>query len=157
MLFYRILCAVLLAWAVNWSLARSEAALLIGAVPEMVALGPIAGAFVGFASLSVRQGWGVVVGFANGVWAGVLSIAVSGALYILARMAQAARDGLITSFDRVMLVFSEALEPLIEQLPNLPLLIVSLGATAIVGVLTELLHWLMVRFRRRRQRTGSAC
>ena len=156
MFLYRVLCACLLAWAVSWSLARPEAAELIKAVPEMAAIGPVAGAFVGFASLSLRQGWGIVVGFANGVWAGALSIAVSGALYMLAKMTQAARDGLIISFDRFMLVFSDNVEPLVEQLANLPLVIVSLGAAAIVGVVTEGLHWLLVRFRRRRQRTNSA-
>lgn len=155
MFFYRILCGLLLAWAVNWSLARPEASELLRDVPEMAVLGPVAGAFVGFASLSTRQGWGIVVAFANGIWAGMLAIAFSGALYTMIRMTEAVRDGMINSFDRFMLIFSDTVEPLTEQLPNLPLLIVTLGATAIVGVLTEFLHWLLVRFRRKRQRASG--
>lgn len=155
MLLYRILCAVLLAWAMNWSLGRPEAAALLEELPEMAALGPVAGAFVGFASLSVRQGWGVVIGFANGVWAGALAIAFSGTVYTFLKLAQAVRQGAIGSFDRFMVIFGDAVEPLLEQVANLPLLIVSLGAAAIVGVVTEFLHWLLVRFRRKRQRTSS--
>ena len=155
MLLYRILCALLLAWAASWSLARPEAGALMTELPEMAALGPASAAFVGFASLSARQGWGVVVAFANGIWAGALSIGIAGTLYMLMTLTQAARDGLISSFDRFMILFSDTVEPLIEQLANLPLLIVSLGATAIVGVVTEFLHWLLVRFRRK-QRTHQA-
>lgn len=155
MLVYRILCAVLMAWAVNWSLSRPEAATLMRELPEMLALAPIAAAFIGFFSLSLRQGWGFVVGFANGVWAGVLAIALSGTVYMVIKLTQAARQGLIISFDRFMLVFGDTVEPLLDQLVNLPLLIVSLGAAAIVGVATEMLHWLLVKFRRRRQRANS--
>ena len=156
MLLYRILCAVLLAWSVNWSLVRPEAADLLRAVPEMAFLGPFAGAFVGFFSLSARQGWGVIVALANGVWAGVLSIALSGTAYMVIQLTQAVREGIITSFDKLVNVFSDAVEPLIEQLAHAPLLIVSLAAAAIVGLVTEFLHWLLVRFRRKRQRSSSA-
>ena len=62
MLLYRVLCAFLLAWAVGWSLGQEQAAALLETVPEMAVLGPVAGAFVGFISLSKRQGWGAVVG-----------------------------------------------------------------------------------------------
>lgn len=155
MILYRILCAVLLAWAVNWSMAHPEASGLLKEVPEMAALGPVAGAFVGFFSLSARQGWGVVVACANGVWAGVLSIVLSGTLYMIIKLTQAVREGLINGFERFLTVFGDAVEPLIEQLAHVPLLIVSLGAAAIVGVVTEFLHWLLVKFRRKRQRSGS--
>ena len=155
MLLYRVLCAFLLAWAVGWSLGQEQAAALLETVPEMAVLGPVAGAFVGFISLSKRQGWGAVVGFANGIWAGALSILIAGTLYMLMALTQGAREGLVTSFDRFMIVFGDALEPLIEQAASLPLLIVSLGATAIVGVATEFLHWLLVRFRRKGQRTTA--
>src|SRR5690606_17988048 len=128
MLLYRLLCALLLAWAAGWSLARPEAAALVMELPEMSALGPASAAFVGFVSLSARQGWGIVVAFANGIWAGALSIGIAGTLYMLIALTQAVRDGLISSFDRFVLVFSDNVEPLIEQLANLPLLIVSLGA-----------------------------
>jgi hypothetical protein len=152
MLLYRVLCMVLLAWAMNWALARPEAEALVRELPEMQALGPLAAAFVGFASLSARQGWGVVVAIANGVWAGALSILVAGTLYMLFMLTQAARDGLITDFDRFVAIFSDTVEPLIEQAASLPLLIVSLGAAAIIGVISEFLHWLLVRFRGKAQR-----
>lgn len=155
MVLYRILCAVLLALAVTWSLARPEASELLKEVPEMAALGPVAGALVGFFSLSVRQGWGAVVGFANGIWAGVLAIALSGTLYMVIELTQAVREGLIDGFERFLTVFSDTVEPLIEQLAHVPLLIVSFGAAAIVGVATEFLHWLLVKFRRKRRRSGS--
>lgn len=155
MLLYRTLCGILLAWAANWALGRPEAAELMRELPQMAALGPLSAGFIGFVSLSSRQGWGVVVAFANGVWAGAMSIGLSGTLYIIIALVQAARSGVITSFERLTVVFGDALNPLIDQVANLPLLIVSLGASALVGVVAEFLHWLLVRFRSKRQRTSS--
>ena len=74
MIVFRIVCAILLAWAVNWSLSRDEAAEMLKVLPDMLVLGPVAGAIIGYVNLSVRQGWGFIVAFANGVWAGVLAI-----------------------------------------------------------------------------------
>lgn len=156
MLLYRILCGFLMAWALSWALGQQQAAILLQEVPQMAVLGPVAAAFVGFSSLAMRQGWGAVVAFANGVWAGALTIAVAGGLYTLIGLVEAVRDGMITSFDKLMRVFSDTVEPLIDQLANLPLVISTLGAAAIAGVATEFLHWLLVRFRRKRQRASSS-
>ncbi|MEO1472285.1 MAG: hypothetical protein AAFV86_24930, partial [Pseudomonadota bacterium] len=83
MLTFRVICAVLMAWAVNWVMSRPEAVPLISELPIMATIGPIAAAGVGFVNLASRQGWGVVVAVANGVWAGLLSIVVSGVLYMI--------------------------------------------------------------------------
>ena len=71
------------------------------------------------------------------------------------KLTQAVREGLIDGFERFLTVFSDSVEPLIEQFAHVPLLLVSLGAAAIVGIATEFLHWLLVKFRRKRQRSGS--
>ena len=117
------------------------------ALPDMQFLGPLAGAVVGYFNLAVRQGWGFIVAFANGIWAGVLSIAVSGALYMCVRIVNGIRAQEIDDFDAFLNAFSAAFDPMIQQLVNLPLLITSLGATAVVGVITEVVHWLLVRVR----------
>ncbi|MFK7942939.1 MAG: hypothetical protein AB8B85_08530 [Paracoccaceae bacterium] len=147
MILFRILCAILLAWAVNWSLSRPEAQDLLRAVPELGVLAPLAAAMVGYFNLSVRQGWGVIVAFANGVWAGVLAIFLTGSIHILIVVVQNLRGGIIRSFNDFLTVFGEVAQPMVDQLGNLQLLIVSLGATSVVGVVTEVLHWLLVRFR----------
>ena len=68
MLIFRLLCAILVAWAINLILARPEAATLIAEVPEMTYIGPFAGAVVGFFNLAKRQGWGLIVSVVNGMW-----------------------------------------------------------------------------------------
>ena len=147
MLVFRLVCAVLMAWAVNFSLSRAEAVTLLQVLPEMKTLAWIAAAIVGYFNLAVRQGWGIIVAFANGIWAGVLSIAVSGALYMCVRIVNGIRAQEIDDFDAFLNAFSAAFDPMIQQLVNLPLLITSLGATAVVGVITEVVHWLLVRVR----------
>ena len=147
MLVFRLICAVLMAWAVNFSLSRAEADALRQVIPEMQTLAWIAAGIVGYVNLAVRQGWGFIVAFANGIWAGVLAIVGSGALYMLLRIITGIRENEIREFDQFLSVFSSAFEPLVEQLANLPLLITSLGATAVVGVVTEIIHWLLVRVR----------
>ena len=147
MLVYRLICAFLLAWAINWRLSLSEAETLISVLPEMETLAPIAAAIVGYFNLAVRQGWGMIVAFANGIWAGVLAIVGAGALYMLLRIIIGIRENEIREFDHFLNVFSSAFEPLVDQLANLPLLITSLGTTAVVGVVTEIIHWLLVRVR----------
>lgn len=152
MILYRILCAFLMAWAVNWALSRPEAFELVTELPELAALGPISAALVGYFSLSARQGWGVVVAVANGIWAGALSIILSGAIFMLIQTVKMIRANMISSFDSFVRVFIDNLEPLVELGLNLPLLTVSLGAAAVVGVATEFLHWLLVRLRRKKAR-----
>lgn len=154
MLVFRILCAGTLVWAVAWVLSRPEAAQLVRQIPEIGALGPIAAAYVGGFNLAVRQGWGLIVALANGVWAGTLAIVASGVLYTAVEMARAVREGDIRGSASFFEVFGETLDVLLAQLGNLPLLTLSLAATACAGMLTELLHWLMVRVRERLQRSS---
>jgi len=147
MIVFRVLCALLMAWAMNLALARPEAEQLITNIPHMKEIGPIAGAIVGYANLASRQGWGMIVAFANGIWAGVLAIAVSGVLGIGFIIVSSMRENVLQDFDDFLLIFRESLEPLLEELPNVPLLVVSLGSAAVVGVITEVIHWLLVRVR----------
>ncbi|MEM1160706.1 MAG: hypothetical protein AAGJ28_07215, partial [Pseudomonadota bacterium] len=133
MLVFRIVCAILMAWAVNWALSRPEGEQILSVLPEMRTLGPIAAAAVGYFNLAVRQGWGFIVAFANGIWAGVLSVILSGVLYVIVALIQRARSNQLRDFDSFMLQFGEIVGPLIDQVVYVPLLIVSFGATAIVG------------------------
>lgn len=155
MLIYRILCAILMAWGANWSLSREEAETLLKVLPEMATLGPIAAAFVGYFNLAVRQGWGFIVSFANGIWAGFLSILFSGVLFITARMAQGIQTETVRSFENFQAVFSSTMQPLLDEVLNVPLLTVSLGAAALIGVITEVIHWVLVRMRQRRGKQGA--
>ncbi len=41
MLIFRIICAVMVAWAINLVLARPEAVVLVTEVPQMVYIGPM--------------------------------------------------------------------------------------------------------------------
>ena len=157
MIVFRITCAILMAWAINWSLARAEAAELLKVLPEMAVLGPIAGGIVGYLNLAVRQGWGFIVAFANGVWAGVLSILLSGVLYLIVALVQAIRTNVVRTFDNFLNVFGSLVQPLLELVANIPLLTVSLGAAALVGVISEVIHWVLVRMKSRKggQRTSG--
>lgn len=157
MLVFRILCAVLVAWATNWALSRPEAATLLAEHSEMrgLWLGPIAGFVVGYFNLAVRQGWGFVVAFANGVWAGVLSIILAGILYTIVNLLQAIRTNTVRDFDQFLRAFGEIVTPLFDYLYDVPLLTVSLGATALVGIITEFAHWLLVRVRQRKGQGSS--
>ena len=132
-----------MAWAVNIALGRPEGEQLLTNIPEMETYGPVAGAMVGFFVLSMRQGWGVVVAFANGIWAGALSVIVSGVIYVTVHIVDQWAKNIIQDFDGLVLQLQVAMEPLLEEVVNLPLLIVSLGAAAIVGVVTEGIHWVL--------------
>lgn len=144
MLLFRFICAILLAWAVNVALARPEAVLLLQEAPDFAVMGPIAAAFVGFVNLAKRQGWGVIVAVANGIWSGILTIFVAVFLYVFA--VPVLRNWLfIDHFDDFMRIVSQSLEPLLVQLANAELLIAIMAATAIVGVVTEIVHWSLVR------------
>lgn len=150
MIIFRIVCAILLAWAINWSLSRAEASEMLRILPDMLLLGPVAGALVGYGNLAVRQGWGFIVAFANGVWAGVLAILLSGVLYLIVEIIRAFNTNVVRTFDNFLNVFSSLVQPLLEAVMNIPLLTVSLGAAALVGVITEVVHWALVRMRSRK-------
>lgn len=157
MLTFRFVCAILMAWAVNWALSRPEADQLLQNIPDVEVLGPIAGATIGYFNLAVRQGWGFIVAFANGIWAGFLSVLLSGVFVIVLTLIESIRTSAVGDFEKFMIVFGEIVQPLLDEVVNVPLLVVSLGATAIVGVVTEVVHWLLVRLRAKKsqQRTGS--
>jgi hypothetical protein len=155
MLVYRLLCAVLMAWAVNWALSRPEAQEMLQTLPEMKTLGPIAGATVGYFNLAVRQGWGFIVAFANGIWAGVLSILLAGIFDITFVTIEGVRTNTVKDFENFMALFGETVRPLLDEVANVPLLVVSLGATALVGAVTEVIHWVLVRVRARRGRQSQ--
>jgi len=78
MLIFRLICGVMVAWAINWVLARPEATFLITEVEQMVWIGPLAGFIVGFFMLARLQGWGLLVGVGRGLWTGCLSIIAAG-------------------------------------------------------------------------------
>jgi hypothetical protein len=155
MLVFRFLCAGVLVWSVAWVLSRPEAAPMLRDVPQMGALGPITAAYIGGFTLAVRQGWGFIVALANGVWAGVLTIVGSGVLYMAVELARTIAAGEVSGIGGFFDRFGETLDLLLAQLGDAPLLMLTLAATACAGLLTEIVHWLMVRVRGRRQRPNS--
>ena len=156
MIVYRLVCAILMAWAVNWALSRDEADQLLEEIPDMETLGPIAAATIGYFNLAVRQGWGFIVAFANGIWAGVLSILLAGMMEIGFLTAAEIRSDTLKNFESFMTLFGETTQKMLDQIVNIPLLVVSLGATALVGVVTEVIHWVMVRMRGKRKRPDES-
>lgn len=153
MLAFRIVCAGAVAWAVTWVVSQPQATGLLHAMPDMTLLAPVAGAYVGAFNLAVRQGWGVVVALANGVWAGILWIVASGVLYASVAMARGIASGDLGGVGGFFDLFGDTVELLLGAFSDASLLTLSLGATAAAGVLTELVHWLMVRVRSRWQRS----
>jgi hypothetical protein len=150
MLIFRIICAVLVAWAINLILARPEAATLITDVPQMIYIGPLAGAVVGFYNLAKRQGWGLIVAVANGLWTGVMAIVLSGLMYLTMRMFNTVFSNMIKDFESFLRVLGSEAEPLIERSTDFRLIALTIGVTAVIGVISEILHWTMVRMRRYR-------
>ncbi len=149
MLIFRVICAVMVAWAINLVLARPEAVVLVTEVPEMVYIGPIAGAVVGFFNLAKRQGWGLIVSIANGMWTGVMVIALSGFMFLTMRMSKMIIYQ-IGDFDAFMRVLANEAEPLIVVSTDFRLIGITIGATAVTGFISEILHWTLVRLRRYR-------
>jgi hypothetical protein len=154
MVVFRILCAGALACALGWALSRPEAAGLLRRIPEMAVLGPLAAAYVGGFNLAVRQGWGAIVAFTNGIWAGILAIVAAGVLYLAVEMARALATGEVTGFGSFLGRFGEIVDLLVDELGHAQLLVLALAAAACAGLLTEALHWLMVRVRERHQRSN---
>ncbi len=150
MLVFRIICAIMVAWAINMVLARPEAAVLIAEIPQMFYIGPIVGAVVGFFNLAKRQGWGLIVSVANGMWTGVMVIALAGFTYLAIRMGDVVIHNLIKDFEAFLRVLNSEAKPLIEVSTNLRLIGLTIGATAVTGFISEILHWTLVRLRRYR-------
>ncbi|MBK0398860.1 hypothetical protein H0I76_06645 [Limibaculum sp. M0105] len=116
----------------------------------MAVISPIAGALVGFFNLATRQGWGFIVAVANGVWAGLLSILVAGTVYGLVVAFQTWR-GPSSSYESFVRNMESEITPLFDLVINFPLLTLTITTTAVLGVVTELLHWTLVRFRKNRE------
>lgn len=149
MLVFRVICAVMVAWAINLVLARPEAAVLVTEVPDMVYIGPIAGAVVGFFNLAKRQGWGLIVSVANGMWTGVMAIALAGFIFLAIRMGGYVMYQ-VRDFETFLRILGSEAEPLVEISTDFRLIGITVAATAVTGIASELLHWTMVRLRRYR-------
>ncbi len=150
MLVFRVICAVMVAWAINLVLARPEAAVLVAEVPQMIYIGPIAGAVVGFFNLAKRQGWGLIVSVANGMWTGVMTIALAGFIFLAMRMLNVVMSNMIKDFGAFLRVLNSEAEPLVVVSTDIRLIAITIAATAVTGIISEILHWVMVRLRRYR-------
>lgn len=150
MLVFQLICAVVVAWAVNWVMGQPVAANLLEEVPEMAYIAPIAGAIVGFMALAKRQGWGLIVAAANGLWTMILTVAAAWILYLGVTLLDHLVHGLIDDFENFLRILGAETRPLAEGWVDLRLAGVLLGATVVAAVVTEVLHWLLVRLRRMR-------
>jgi hypothetical protein len=150
MLIFRVVCAIMVAWAMNWVLARPEAAALVAEIPQMTVIGPIAGAVVGFFILANRRGWGLIVSAANGMWTGLLTIGLAGFIYLTMRMFNIVWHNLVKDFEAFMRVLGSESEPLIVVSTDFRLIGLTVAVTALTGIISEVLHWCLVRIRRMR-------
>ena len=150
MLVFRMICAVMVAWAINLVLARPEAAVLVAEVPQMIYIGPIAGAVVGFFNLAKRQGWGLIVSVANGMWTGVMTIGLAGFMYLTMRMFNVVVHNMVKDFEAFLRVLGSEAAPLVEISTDYRLIAITVGAVTVTGIISEILHWIMVRLRRYR-------
>ncbi|HUF86677.1 MAG TPA: hypothetical protein VMM59_04780 [Thermohalobaculum sp.] len=150
MLIFRLICAALVAWAVNWVMGQPVAANLLELVPEMGFIVPIAGAMVGFLALATRQGWGVIVAMANGLWTMLLTVAAAWLLFLVVTMMDHVAHGLISNFENFLRILGVEMAPLAEGWVDPRLIGVMLAATVVVGIVTEILHWILVRLRKER-------
>jgi hypothetical protein len=150
MIVFRLICAALVAWAANWALARPDAAYLISEVPEMAVIGPIAGAIAGLINLPRHRGGGAIAMTVNGAWTGVQTIVLAAFIYLTIQLTNAVTHGLVRDFENFLRILGSESKPLIETLPNVRLIGLLVGATAIVGLVTELVFWFLERIRRLR-------
>lgn len=150
MLIFRLICAALVAWAVNWVIGQPVAANLLELVPEMEYIAPLAGALVGFVALAKRQGWGVIVAVANGLWTMLLTVGAAWLIFLAVKMVDHLAHGLIADFENFLRILAVEVEPLAEGWVDLRLTGALLAATVVVGIITEILHWILVRLRKER-------
>lgn len=150
MLGFRLVCAGIVAWAVNWVMGRPVAAELLELVPEMSYIAPMAGGLVGFIALARRQGWGILVAMANGVWTMLMTVALAWLIFLTVTLFDHIAHGLIADFENFLRVLGAETRPLAEGWVNPRLVGILLAATVAAGVITEILHWLLVRLRRAR-------
>jgi hypothetical protein len=150
MVFLRLICGFLVAWAVNWVLAHSMAAALVEELPEMFYIGPAAGAVVGFFVVLGRRGSGLFIATLNGAWAGLLTIALSGVVYLAYKSFDAIIHNLLKNFEAYIRLIGQELKPFVEVGMDPKLIGITLGATAVVGFLSEVMYWARLRIRRYR-------
>lgn len=156
MLLFRSLCAVIVAWAVNWVIGQPVAATLLELVPEMRVIAPLAGALVGFVALAKRQGWGFVVALANGLWTMILTVGAAWLIFLMVTVFDHLAHGLISSFENFLRILGSETRPLAEGWVDVRLAGVLLGATVVASLVTEALHWILVRLRRERGEDDEA-
>jgi len=140
----------MVAWAINLVLARPEAAVLVAEIPQMIYIGPIAGAVVGFFNLAKRQGWGLIVSVANGMWTGVMTIGLAGFIYLTMRMLNVVMSNMVKDFEAFLRVLGSEATPLVEISTDIRLIAITVGAVTVTGIISEILHWTLVRLRRYR-------
>lgn len=150
MLMFRAICALVVAWAVNWVMGQPVAANLLELVPEMQYIAPIAGAIVGFFALAKRQGWGIIVAAANGLWTMIMTVGIAWLIFLTITLGDHLVHGLIADFENFLRVLGYEAAPLAEGWVDLRLVGVMLGATVVAGLGTEVLHWILVHIRRMR-------
>ena len=150
MLTFRVICAVVVAWALNWVMGQPVAATLLEEVPEMAYLAPLSGAIVGFVALAKRQGWGFIVAAANGLWTMILTVGLAWLIFLTITLFDHLLHGLIADFKNFLRILGSETEPLAEGWVDLRLLGVTLAATVVAALVTEALHWILVRLRRER-------
>ena len=150
MLVFRVICAVMVAWAINLVLAREAAEVLVAEVPDMIYIGPAAGAVVGFFNLAKRQGWGLIVSVANGMWTGVMTIGLAGFIYLTMRMLNVVMSNMVKDFEAFLRVLGSEATPLVEISTDYRLIGITVGAVTVTGIISEILHWTLVRLRRYR-------
>ena len=150
MIIFRVVCAILGAWAINIVLARPEAAALLVDVPEFSVIGPIAGAVTGFMNLPKRKGLGLIVSTANGAWTAVLTIALAAFIYLTMQMGNSLVHGLVRDFENFLRILGTEAKPLIETMSNLRFIGLIIGAMAVAGFISEVIYWFLERIRRLR-------
>jgi hypothetical protein len=150
MLMFRAICAVVVAWAVNWVMGQPVAANLLELVPEMQYIAPAAGAIVGFFALAKRQGWGIIVAAANGLWTMIMTVGIAWLIFLTITVGDHVAHGLIADFENFLRILGYEAAPLAEGWVDLRLVGAMLGATVVAGLGTEVLHWILVHIRRMR-------
>jgi hypothetical protein len=148
MIGVRLVCVVLAAWAMNWAVGRPEAAALLEEIPEMRIIGPIAGAIVGFIMLPMRSAFGVVASTLNGIWAGAIAITLSGFAFLAMKVFEALAHNLLKDFEAFLRLVGAESKPLIKLGMEPKLIAITLGATALAGLVAAVVHMLLIRLRR---------